>query len=175
MSPPNLSSWTVQLARQPVTWLALSAICLLLDFATGPIIQFPVVYLVPIGLAAWYGSRGWGLALAVVLPLFRLYYRTIWEPPWTFTESAVNAGIRISIFAGFAWLLNRTARQIRELERMHLLEGLVGVCSECRRIRDRHDGAWEPLDAYVERHPADFERDLCPECARRAREVFDRR
>jgi hypothetical protein len=175
MSFPDPSTWAGRLARRPASWLILSLICLLVDFALGPTIQFPVVYLVPISLASWYGSRRWGLALALLLPLFRLYYRTLWEPPWSLAESAANAGIRMTVFAGFAWLINRTAQQMRDLERMHLLEGLVGVCSDCKKIRDVRDGAWQPLDDYVARHPAEFERDVCPECAKRVREVFDRR
>jgi hypothetical protein len=130
---------------------------------------------VPISLASWYGSRRWGLALAFTLPLFRLLFRAVWEPPWTLVESAINAGIRVTVFAVFAWLVDRTARQMRELERMHLLENMVGVCSDCKKVRDRRDGAWQPLDAYLARYPADFERDLYPECAKRAGEVFDRR
>jgi hypothetical protein len=162
-------------AVRAIHWLALSLICLVIDYMTGPVIQFPLVYLVPISLASWYGSRRWGLALAFTLPLFRLYFRTIWEPPWTFGESAINAAIRVTLFGVFAWLTDRTARQMRELRRMHLLENLLGICSDCKKVRDTHDGDWQPLDDYVARYPQDFERDLCPECARRAREVFDRR
>lgn len=159
----------------PVHWLGISLACLLVDYLTGPFIQFPAVYLAPIGMAAWYGGRRWGLALAFVLPLFRLGFRVVWDPPWTIGESILNALIRVTVFAVFAWVFDRTARQMRELRRMYLLEELVGVCRACKKIRDQGDGAWQPLDDYVARHPEEFRHDLCPDCAKRAAEIFDRR
>lgn len=44
------------------------------------------------------------------------------------------------------------------------LEGLLAICSYCKRIRDA-DGAWIPLDRYVEsRSQARFSHGVCPEC-----------
>ena len=63
----------------PIHWLSVSVLCLVLDYWTGPLIQFPLVYLVPISLASWYGGRGWGLALALFFPLSRLYFHTVWD------------------------------------------------------------------------------------------------
>lgn len=159
----------------PAGWLALSLLCLAIDYRTGPVIQFPLVYLAPISLASWFGGRIWGLALAVILPLCRLYFRTVWDPPWTLLESSINAAIRITVFATFAWLIDRTARQMRELERTRLLEAMVGVCSVCKNIRDRRSNAWQPLEAYVNTHPDDFRPDVCPDCRKQVQDVFDRR
>jgi hypothetical protein len=159
----------------PAYWLALSSVCLISDYLTGPFIEFPVVYLIPISLASWFEGRRWGMALAFILPLFRLYFTTVWDPPWTFFESLINAAIRISVFASFAWLIDRTARQMRELRLMRLLEGMLGVCGVCKSIRDERLDAWQPLDSYVQAHPDEFRQDLCPECAKRVRQVVDRR
>jgi hypothetical protein len=158
-----------------LAWLALSVVCLFVDFETGPIIEFPLVYLVPISLAAWFNGRVWGLVLAVVLPLCRLYFRTVWEPPWTFFESSINAVIRITVFSAFAWLIDRTAGQMRALQHTRLLEGMLGVCSVCKNIREKDSNVWTPLESYVEAHPDDFEPDVCPDCGTRVRDVFDRR
>jgi hypothetical protein len=35
----------------PFLWIALSAACPAIDYSFGPIIQFPIVYLVPVTLA----------------------------------------------------------------------------------------------------------------------------
>ena len=156
-------------------WIALSFVCLIIDYLTGPFIEFPVAYLVPISLASWFGGQRWGMALAFILPLCRLYFRTVWDPPWTLLESSINAAIRISVFASFAWLIDRTARQMRELRHMRLLEGMLGVCSVCKSIRDEHLDLWQPLDSYARTHPNDFHPDVCPECAKQMRDVFDRR
>ena len=45
------------------------------------------------------------------------------------------------------------------------LEGLLAICSYCKRIRDT-DGAWMTLERYVEMHsPARFSHGVCPECS----------
>jgi hypothetical protein len=160
---------------RPLHWIVLSAICVAVDYAAGPTIQFPLVYLAPVSIAAWYGGRAWGLALACLLPLIRLALRAVWEPPWSLLESSINAAIRIVVFASFAWLIDRTARQMRELRHMRLLEGMLGVCGVCKKIRDDRRGEWQPLDQYVAQHPGEFNADVCPDCAAHARDLFDRR
>ncbi len=35
-------------------WLAIAIILLLVDFFSGPFIQFPISYLIPVALASWY-------------------------------------------------------------------------------------------------------------------------
>lgn len=159
----------------PVYWVALSLVCLAIDYEAGPVIEFPLVYLAPVSMASWYGGRTWGLALALILPFCRLYFTTVWNPPWSFGESSINAAIRITVFASFAWLIDRTGRQVRELKHTRLLEGMLGVCGVCQSIRDRRTNTWQPLDAYVDAHPDDFRTDVCPSCGRQIREMFDRR
>jgi len=156
-------------------WIALSIACLAVDYLLGPFIQFPIVYLIPVSLAAWNSGRSLSLALAVILPLCRLYFITLWDPPWTFLESAVNAAIRITVLASFAWLVERTASQTRRLSsEVQLLTGMLPVCSRCRKIR-QEGGRWQPLDTYVSQNPGEFKHELCPDCVRISTEVFDRR
>jgi hypothetical protein len=159
----------------PISWIVLSAACAVIDYLSGPTIQFPAVYLLPVSLAAWRGSRRWGIALAVLLPLCRLAFRAVWEPPWTLAESSINAGIRIGVFVTFAWLIDRTARQMHELRRARLLEGLLGVCAVCKKIRDERTGTWQPLDAYVATRPTELRREVCPDCRQDSHQVLDRR
>ncbi len=158
----------------PLLLIALSIGCLAIDYALGPFIQFPIVYLVPVSLAAWNSGRTLGLALAVILPLCRLYFITLWDPPWTFLESAVNAAIRIAVLASFAWLVDRTATQTRRLtSEVFLLTGMLPVCGRCRKIRQAGD--WQPLNTYILQHPGEFKHELCPDCTQISNEVFDRR
>jgi hypothetical protein len=172
---PNVSRSRSTSATSPFYWLFLSAVCLAVEYYSGPYIQFPIVYLVPVSLASWYSGRRWGLGLALVLPLFRLAYRPVWDPPWTLAESAINAAIRITVFASFAWSIDRIAGQMRALKQMYLLEGMLGVCGACKKIRDKTGGDWQTLDAYVTRHPEEFTREWCPDCQKQATELFDRR
>jgi len=169
------SVYPVERNVSPIVWSLLALGCVVVDYVTGPIIQLPIVYLAPIAVAAWYGGRAWGVTLAIALPLVRLFFRTVWEPPWTFWESTINAGIRVAVFGAFAWLIDRVATQMRELRRMRLLERMLGVCSTCGHIHDGAVNAWQSLDEYAAHHPGEFERDLCPLCAQRAEEAFNRR
>ena len=156
-------------------WIALSIGCLAIDYALGPFIQFPIVYLVPVSLAAWNSGRYLSLALAVTLPLFRLYFITLWDPPWTFLESAVNAAIRIAVLASFAWLVDQTASQTRRLaSEVVLFTGLLPVCSRCRKLRQA-GGEWQALETYVAKNPGEFKHELCPDCAVISAEIFNRR
>lgn len=49
-------------------------------------------------------------------------------------------------------------------EELMTLEGLLSICSYCKRIRDT-DGAWTPLERYVEkRSGARFSHGVCEDC-----------
>lgn len=59
----------------------------------------------------------------------------------------------------------RTAELEAALRDVRSLEGLLPVCSNCKKIRDE-EGAWHALEAYVTKHTgADFSHGICPVCA----------
>jgi hypothetical protein len=148
-------------------WFGIALILLIADYYSGPFVQFPITYLVPIALASWYNGRSWGLAFATALPLVRLCYNIfLWQVPWTFIESSVNCLIRIVVFTSFVILLDRIARQNRQLTReVILMTGLLPICSHCKKIRDDKD-QWQPIEQYITRRSdASFTHGVCPECA----------
>ncbi|MCB9098036.1 MAG: hypothetical protein H6632_00740 [Anaerolineales bacterium] len=147
--------------------LFLALIVLVTDYLTGPLIQFPVLYVVPVGLASWYSGRRWGYFFAVTLALVRLCYFTIWDTPWGISVTIINTLIRIIVFSGYVYLVDKVGTQHRALEKkVQILSGLLPICSFCKRIRD-DDGKWQPLEAYITRHSeAEFSHGLCPECVR---------
>jgi hypothetical protein len=52
-------------------------------------------------------------------------------------------------------------------EKVKRLEGLLPICSSCKRIRD-DNGEWQAMEAYIHSHSeADFTHGICPECARK--------
>lgn len=59
----------------------------------------------------------------------------------------------------------RVAERILGLQaEVKQLEGLLPICSYCKRIRDEHD-AWTRLEAYItSRTDATFTHGICPEC-----------
>jgi YesN/AraC family two-component response regulator len=59
----------------------------------------------------------------------------------------------------------RVAERILGLrKRMDDLEGLLPICSYCKRIRNDHD-QWSALEGYIEqRSGAEFSHGVCPDC-----------
>lgn len=148
-----------------ICWAVLACLILIVDYFTGSIIQFPVMFIVPVGLASWYNGPRWGVAYAIVLPLIRLYFTIISPAPSVFSISIVNAAIRITMLAAYALLIAHVAKQKMELEReVNILKGILPVCGFCKKIRDEHD-VWHPMETYITEHSeAMFSHGFCPEC-----------
>jgi len=52
----------------------------------------------------------------------------------------------------------------KALERIRQLEGILPLCSYCRRIRDG-ETAWQPLECFIQhRSKTQFSHDICPDC-----------
>ena len=149
-------------------WIVLSCLILAIDYFTGSVLQFPFMFVVPVGLAAWYNGAWWGVMFAVILPVIRLYFTTIFPMPWGFSVSVVNAAIRIVILVGYAFLIAYVANQRKWLQReINMLEGILPVCSFCKKIRDE-SSIWHPMENFIAaRSDASFSHGLCPECKER--------
>lgn len=62
---------------------------------------------------------------------------------------------------------NRLVVALQEaLAAIRTLEGIIPICSYCKRIRD-DEGAWEQMEVYIrQRSRTDFSHGICPDCAR---------
>ena len=62
--------------------------------------------------------------------------------------------------------LSRAMKALQQaLEKIQTLNGLIPICSVCKKIRD-DKGYWNLLEAYIEAHSnALFSHGLCPDCA----------
>jgi PAS domain S-box-containing protein len=91
-------------------WVALGAVLVACDFFTGPFIQFPFLFIIPIGLAAWFSGRITGLALAMTLPLVRpLFYYDLWDAGIDNATIVTNLIIKIMVLGILAELIHRIA------------------------------------------------------------------
>lgn len=100
----------------PLYWVILSALILAADYFTGPFVRFPILYVIPVSLASWYSGRQWGFALAIIMPIVRLYFTLLWRIPWSMAgevASTVTAEV-VLLFA--ALVLDRLGAQVIELE-----------------------------------------------------------
>jgi hypothetical protein len=162
------AAWYIRVLRQPITSIGLAALCLLFDYSVGPYIAFPLMYVIPVAASAWFCRSYYAYFLAIVQPLIRLSFPFSWHAPWNTTDAVINTTIRIAVLVLLAYLISRTARQTRELaRRVNLLEGILPICSLCKKIRDDHDH-WQPVEVYVSnRSEALFSHSLCPDCLKR--------
>lgn len=148
-------------------WFALSGVLIVIDSWAGPYVQFPVTYIVPVFLAAWYSGMAPALVLAFVLPLVRAtLMMTLFQEPWEASAIATTAVLRIGVFAFHAVLISRLSDRERELAReVELLEQILPLCMYCKSIKN-DAGAWESLEHYVStRSPTRFSHGLCAGCA----------
>lgn len=71
----------------------------------------------------------------------------------------------LSAFGMVAMVVDRVKIRAEESERhVKQLEGLLPICSYCKKIRDKKNN-WQPLELYIEeRSTAEFSHGICPEC-----------
>lgn len=97
--------------------MLLAIIVLWIDFSTGTEIQFPLIYVIPVGLAAWQLQRILAYAMAVTLPVLRIGYEFPWHTNASLSITASNTLIEVSAMILYAYLVGRTAAQTRQLRK----------------------------------------------------------
>ena len=75
---------------------------------------------------------------------------------------------RVQVGERVIGLHSELAKRVGELEealsRVKLLQGLLPICSYCKKIRDDMD-YWQEVDAYITRHSeVNFSHGVCPDC-----------
>jgi hypothetical protein len=148
--------------QYPFYWIGIGILVVAADYFSGPIIQFPIAYIIPILLATWYSGRTWGVFLAFLLSLVRLTFSHAWNEPLLNSAVAINLVIRLIVFVGLALLVSHIASLVREIR---MLKGILPICSNCKKIR-MQDGTWTEMEIYIAQHSeAEFSHGLCQQCA----------
>jgi hypothetical protein len=148
-------------------WITITVLILALDYAIGPAIQFPSLFVIPVSLGVWWTGRWAGVTLAVVLPLLRLYFATLRDTPWTLTESAINAGIRVFVLLLVVVFVDAVRHSLALSREMQVLRGFLPICSFCRKIKDQRN-IWHSIEKHVyEGTTPEFSPSVCPDCQRR--------
>jgi signal transduction histidine kinase len=154
-SPRFISLWTILLAL----------LVLLADYFTGPVLLFPIFYILPVMFAAWHRGLALALPLAVFMPLARVFFKYLWAVPYLEIYPIINTIDRVIILMLLAFLTERVARQVRQLTReVEQLTGILPICAICKKIRS--NGQWVQIEQYIsERSEAEFTHGYCPVCA----------
>jgi hypothetical protein len=155
--------------------LGLSFAVLSLDYLTGPYIFFPITFVFPVALMAWHRPCRWAILLAAFLCAMREGISVHWldETPYDFSIVLINTLIYMVVLFLVAVLIARLARQQRALQvKVRMLEGILPVCSFCKKIRDA-DNHWESLETYIgRRSEAQFSHTVCPDCGHQYYDQF---
>jgi hypothetical protein len=152
----------------PLWWSGIGAALIWLDYVAGPSTQYPVVYVIPVSLAAWYSGRWPALALAVAVPLAHLAFLvTVWNVPAELASLTATTIVRGLVIIVMALWFARLSEHERAVHRyVQRLEGLLRICSFCKSIQNE-DGNWEPFETFVsKRSEARFTHGFCPNCVK---------
>jgi hypothetical protein len=155
---------------RPRWWIPIVVGLVLVDYVSGREAPAPVVYVLPVALAAWYSGQTSALWLALMLPTSRLVLELwVWGVPAVAAQEVLlTTMIHVSTYTLLALLIFRLSEHERALARdLRVLEGLLPLCAHCKSIRNGKD-EWEPLETYLQsRSGATFSHGVCPACSRR--------
>lgn len=155
--------------RERSTYLVLGLVIMALDAVIRPVLAFPILFVVPVSMSAWYCRRAGAMLLAIGLPLARLLPPHV-SGEWTaLTVNLPNALIRIAVLMWIAYFVRRTSVQAEALrQEVRVLQGILPTCLGCRRIRTETN-QWQQMESYIaERSGAEFSHSYCPECEQKA-------
>lgn len=164
-----------------IRWPGILVLVLLLgwiDWQTGYELNFSVFYFIPVGLAGWHLGLGAGVMVSMTAAFVWFAADVLSGHRHSDALYAVwNTMIRLASFLTIGWSMQKIHRLLvserenaaalrRSLSEIKVLEGLVPICAQCKRIRDSQ-GLWEQLEVFIsERSKATFSHGYCPECAK---------
>ena len=129
--------------------------------------NFPVIYVVPVMLAAWYSGKWPAVGLAIAVPVFRLLVLVMpLSSPEGMASHVIATALRGIVIIFLALWFARLAEFERDLQKqVKVLEGLLPICAFCKNIRNE-TGDWERLERFISRRSeAEFSHGICPSCA----------
>ncbi len=152
----------------PFWWIGIGAAVIWLDYGAGPSARFPVLYAIPVILAAWYSGWRPAFALATAVPFAHIgWLMFVWTPSGDLGRSVAATGFRGAVVLLIGLWFARLSAHEREIQRyVQRLEGLLAICSFCKGIRNKV-GEWEPRETFIStRSRAEFTHGMCPRCSK---------
>lgn len=137
----------MRVLARPLTHVLMGLVVLLLDLLTGPFLLFPILFVLPVSLSAWFSSTRRAYDLAVLLPLGRLLIAVLVDAPSSLIYMITNAIIRVGVLVFMAFLIGRNARQTKALQER--VAGLVTMCAWSRTVE--YKGEWISFEEYLKR------------------------
>ena len=150
----------------PAYSLLVAAFAMALNYSVGPNLEFPGLFMVPVVFASWYGGLRWGIPMSL-LPFSRVLILLLEGTPVDLYPILLSAVIRAIVFVPIAlWVATVAAAQRALKQEVEILEGLLPICSYCKKIRDEA-GEWQVIEKYIQdRSTAKFSHGICEPCLR---------
>jgi len=124
------------------------------------LIQRPEKKLIGKNLAA-FSMLSWGMYVLIT---------AIWRITSSFVlQFGIMTGLHLlAAFGMVAMIVDKIQIRAEETEKLvRSLEGLLPICSYCKKIKDEHN-QWQVLELYIENHSkAEFSHGICPECLKK--------
>ena len=149
------------------------------DCITGFELSFFVFYFAPIAYGAWRLGLLPGLVLSVCSAVSWALADSFSGHTYSNPAYAVWSTLaRLTAFLIVAWLTAKTtelltreriisAKLRASLAEIKVLQGLLPICAECKKIRDE-GGEWVQMEGYIQSHTtAKFSHGFCPQCAKK--------
>ena len=137
--------------------------------------SFIAYYFVPLGVFYLFGFKEGCYWVAVsllisittffFLPFYQYDFLLVFRHLVTYTVViGLSAAMELTRARYQTRLLDEKEALTRALDRVHTLQGLLPICSNCKKIRD-DSGYWNQLEHYISTHSdVQFSHGLCPEC-----------
>lgn len=90
---------------------------LILDFVTGQAIQFPIFYVLPVGILSWRGYKKLSYIISFFMPTSRIFFSFIWNGEFDLLEVIINAFIVMAALTIYTYLLNTIYLQVKSREK----------------------------------------------------------
>lgn len=165
--PPSPTEYFFERHPWNNRWIlfAIALVVSCFDYLAGPIVLFPIFFVIPVALMAWNCGLRTALVLGAILCVIRFAIQYAWGIPYTLPVAIINAGVRLGVLFIITFLCGKLSEQTQALRaRVRTLEGLLPTCSFCKDIRDE-TGNWHPIEEYVSsRSEARFTHGICPNC-----------
>lgn len=135
------------------------------DFLAGPIVFFPILFVIPVALMAWNCGLRTAMGMGILLCVIRFCIQYAWGIPYPLPVAIVNGCLRVAVLLIITFLCGKLSEQTHALRaRVRTLEGLLPTCAHCKDIRDEA-GDWHQIEEYVaSRSEARFTHGICPNC-----------
>jgi hypothetical protein len=166
---PRREIWRHRLAwllARPATHLCTGLAILAVDYFTPHAVSlmFPILFVIPVGLAAWWCNARLAYVLAGLLPVGRFFLAEFMDMPGHLAANVFNAVIRAVVLGLLAFFV---ARAIRLEHEVKVLKGTLPICMYCKRIRTGPE-SWQQMETYITQHSeALFNHTMCPPCAKK--------